>query len=115
MQLTPLTGSLRETIGERRLWAYFPIPDSNGLMGRIISFQMTPVRTTVQVDPDLFASQPALIEDLIRDYDYLWFPIPSPVLDQRLAFYFGDDLKQRLFRVERNDGTIAVTAMDGIF
>jgi hypothetical protein len=37
------------------------------------------------------------------------------VLDEQLHFYFGDDLKQRLFRIERTDTSVTVQALDGIF
>ena len=114
-QLEPLSTRVANVVKDQRVWIYFPVPDSNGLIGRILKFQMTPVRTEVSVDPALFANEPGLMQKLVSEWDYLWFPIQAPELDEQLKLHFGEDLKQRLFRVERNAGGVTVTALDGIF
>ena len=114
-QLQPLSARIAGVVGDGRLWIYFPVPDSNGLIGRILKYQMTPVRTEVAVDPALFETRPDLLQNLASDWDYLWFPIQSPELDRQLQLQFGEDLKERLFRVDRNGDGVSITALDGIF
>jgi hypothetical protein len=115
LQLDPLTEKLRDLIGDGRLWIYYPVPDSNGLFGRILRYQMTPVQTEVVVDPAFFSRGPAVMQDVVANWDYLWFPLQAQQLDERLRFYFGDDLKDRVFRVDRDKGNINVVALDGVF
>ena len=114
-QLEPLSARIAGVVGDDRLWIYFPVPDSNGLIGRILKYQMAPVRTEVAVDPAMFADRPELMQALVSEWDYLWFPVPSPELDRQLQLHFGEDLKERLFRVDRQGDGVTVTALDGIF
>ena len=76
---------------------------------------MTPVQTDVVVDPDFFSRDPAIMQNIVENWDYLWFPLRDPQLDERLRYYFGPDLKDRVYRIDRVDGNVSVIALDNVF
>ncbi|MDA0679082.1 MAG: hypothetical protein O2880_01975 [Proteobacteria bacterium] len=115
VQFDPLTETMRGLVGDGRLWIYVPIPDPIGLVRRLLLYQMTPVQTEVVVDPEFLLQDPSAFEEVFANWDYLWFPIPDPLTDDRLRFLFGEDLKDGVFRIDRTDGAVNIVALDGVF
>jgi hypothetical protein len=114
-QLAPMTEKVAGLVGDARLWVYFPVPDSNGLIGRILQYQMTPVHTKVEADLSFLLQHPDEVLQAAADSDYLWFPVEHPQFDQALRGIFGEDLKDRVFRVDRLEDKVTIIALDGIF
>lgn len=98
-----------------RMWIYLPVPDPNGMRNRMFLYDMTPVHTKIVTDEDLFDRDPDVLQGVIANWDYLWFPIKNPIVDEKLKTLSGDDLKDFVFRVARRDGEVEVVALDGVF
>ena len=111
----PYVERVRSVVGDARLWVYLPVPDANGQLGRIILHDIAPVRAEVEMGQEFLANDIAAIQEVVANWDYLWFPVEHPQMDEQLKFLFGEDLKDRVFRVDRSDGNVEVVALDGIF
>lgn len=67
------------------------------------------------MDQEFLVKDLAAVQEVVANWDYLWFPVEHPQMDEQLKFLFGEDLKDRVFRVDRSDGNVEVVALDGIF
>ena len=61
------------------------------------------------------SDDPARIQTVIANWDYLWFPIQDFVADDIMQSLSGNDLKDYVFRVDRSNDNVEVVALDGIF
>lgn len=115
-QMKPYIDNIRNLAGNHnRVWIYLPVFDYNGIRRRIFLFDMSPVHTEVVTDPEYLTRDPAKIQDVIANWDYLWFPIENAQTDMILKSLAGEDLKEFVFRVDRSDGGTSVVALDGVF
>ena len=114
-QLAPLTVKVSEVVGDKRLWIYFPIPDSNGLYGRILRFLMAPVRTDVAVNPVLLQENPWALYEAASEFDYLWFPMRHAQMDEVLANVAAGEFGDNLFRVDRVNGEMNLVPLPDVF
>lgn len=102
VQAEPLMRNLRESLGARRLWVYFPVDRPNGFLGHLMQFQLAPTPTTVERSAE-FIEQPAdALAAALADYDVLWFPVPNAAADARIAEALGVALAGRF--VEQHTG-----------
>jgi len=46
----------------------------------------------VIIDPDFFSYDPAIMQDIVANWNYLWLPLQQPQLDERRRYYVGDDV-----------------------
>ena len=115
-QMKPLIDRLRDSVGEdASVWIYLPLPDASGARRRVVLYDMAPVRTEVVTDPDFLDRNAAALTDVIARWDYMWFPIENPDTEEALHFLFGEDLKDRVFRVDRSNGNFNIVALNGVF
>lgn len=97
------------------VWIYLPVPDPTGVRRRIFLYEMSPVRTEVVTDPEFLSQDPSRIQDVVANWDYLWFPIQDFEAEDIMQTLAGKDLKDHVFRVDRSNGRVQVVALDGIF
>lgn len=90
-----LMREIRNDIGDRRLWIYFPVDRPNGFLGRLMQFQLAPTPTTVERDAAFIEQPDAALAETLGSYDVLWFPIPDPNADARIASVLGVELAGR--------------------
>ncbi|MDA0679083.1 MAG: hypothetical protein O2880_01980 [Proteobacteria bacterium] len=114
-QFSPFIESVRNVVGDARLWIYLPVPDADAMLGRIFLYELTPLRAAVVTDLAFLNQGPGVMQDVIAEWDYLWFPVQNPMFDQNLRAFFGEDLKDRVFRIDRSGATVDVVALSGVF
>jgi hypothetical protein len=114
-QMRPLVEQVRDLVEkDARVWIYLPYPDANGLRQRVFLYDMAPVRTRVVTDPE-FLNRNSALQEVIAESDYLWFPLEDPKTDEILRSIVGEDLKDFVFRIDRQDGGTNIVALGGVF
>ena len=115
-QMGPFVEKVRGMVEEdARVWIYLPVFDVDSLRRRIILYDLSPVRGEVVTDEEYLRGDPAVLQELIANWDYLWFPVKHAEADEMLKALVGEDLKEYVFRVDRRDGDIQVVALEGVF
>jgi len=115
-QLKPFIDKIRGNVdGDARVWIYLPLTDARELRRRVFLYEMAPVRADVVTDPEFLSRDSDGILSVIENWDYMWFPVQSAESDEILKELFGDNLKDRVFRIHRGDGNIEIVALDGVF
>jgi hypothetical protein len=115
-QLKPSIDKVRAQVAEHsNMWVYFPVPDPTGIRRRIFLFDMSPVHTEVVTDGEYLNQDPSRLQDVLANWDYLWFPVQDFEADEMMSDLTGGDLKDHVFRVDRSDGDVKVIALDGVF
>ena len=104
-----ITQKIKETIGNANLWIYLPIQD-NGFFSTALRYQMTPVRTVVNRDPEFLKKPGKELGMIWDDHDYLWFPIINPETEAFFKKRFTN-IKSRLLKVTKNDTHISITGV----
>ena len=95
VQAEPLMRDIRDSLGSRRLWVYFPVDRPNGFLGHLMQFQLAPTPTTVERSPE-FIEQPAeAMAAALAEYDVLWFPVSNAEADAKIAEALGVALAGR--------------------
>lgn len=102
---------IRKEVGDGRLWVFYPWQDGNGFLGWLMKFQLTPVRTDIERDPSVLELEPGELLSLLRQYDYVWFPVSHSRIDAMIATLPGADAKGRLYRVVTDGG---LTRLQGV-
>ena len=59
-------------------------------------------------------SAPALYEAAL-EFDYLWFPMRHPPMDEVLRQVAGDDFGDNLFQVDRSGEEMTLVPLTGVF
>ena len=114
-QTEALTTRLRDAIGESSLWVLFPNDFSNGLIGQILQYQLTPGRTYVEQDATvMFGSQEALRAEL-RNWEYAWFPASDPEIDAAIERLVGKPVIERVYRIDSSGQQLRLLPVPGIF
>ena len=103
LQLEPMTLALRQQIGEAPLWVYFPNTMTNGFIGQLLQFQLSPGRVEVEEDINALTENPDTLRSQLADSDYAWFIIQTPEIDAAIERLTGGEVTARIFRV-RKDG-----------
>ncbi len=115
-QMKPFIDKVRNRVEENAsVWIYLPVPDPTGIRRRIFLYEMSPVRTEVVTDPEFLSQDPARINDVITNWDYLWFPIQDFEAEDVMQSLAGKDLKDHVFYVDRSDDEMKVIALSGVF
>jgi hypothetical protein len=114
-QFETFTASIRNLVDDERLWIYLPLPEKNALLERILLYDTVPAHTKVVSDPEYLSRDPAVIQEVIANSDYLWFPVQNAESDDLLRALVGDDLKDHVFRVIRHDDEVEIVAVDDVF
>jgi hypothetical protein len=102
LQLEPMTLALRQQIGEAPLWVYFPNTMTNGFIGQLLQFQLSPGRVEVEEDFDALSEDPDALRSRLADFDYAWFIIQTPEIDVALEALTGSEVTARIFRIEKD-------------
>ena len=92
-----ITLKIKQTIGASKLWVHLPIPD-NGFLATTLRYQLTPVRSTVNRDPEFLKKPGGQLAKIWDDYDFLWFPVKNQETDMHFQKKFGT-IKSRLLKV----------------
>ena len=109
-----ITSKIKQTVGPSRLWVHLPIKD-NGIMAATVLYQMTPVRSTVNLDHELLKKPAKELAKLWDDYDFLWFPVENIGYDAQFQKIFGT-INSRLLKVIKEEGQLnlrGVPLVDG--
>ena len=96
--IRPVTDRVRTAVGDRRLWLYLPDPNPHNLTSRILLYELAPTPTTVNRDFAFFDQSRDAILEAWSGYDFVWVPLDSPELDEKLRSIAGPDLGERLYR-----------------
>tara|TARA_Y100000588_G_scaffold101033_1_gene109774 strand:- start:475 stop:930 length:456 start_codon:yes stop_codon:yes gene_type:complete len=99
-----ITSKIKQTVGPSRLWVHLPIMD-NGFLATAMRYQLTPVNTTVNQDPELFKKSGGELVKIWGDYDFLWFTVRNKKYDGLFQKLFGN-IKSGLFEVKKEDGQL---------
>lgn len=115
-QMKPFIDKVKARIeASASLWIYLPVPDPTGVRRRIFLYDMSPVHTEVVTDWEYLGQDPSRIQDVISNWDYLWFPIQDFEAEDIMKSLAGDDLKDHVFRVTREGDEVEVVALEGVF
>lgn len=90
---------VREAVGDRRLWVFFPGDSPNGFIGHLIQFQLAPTPTTIERSAEVLDSGPEHMATMLANYEVLWFPMPNPELDEKASGALGVELEDRFVEV----------------
>ena len=116
VQMKPFIEKVKSKVeANGSMWIYLPIPDPTGVRRRIFLYDMSPVHTEVVTDSEFLGQDPSRIQKVIANWDYLWFPIQDFAADDVMQSLAGEDLKEYVFRVIRDDGEVEVVALDNVF
>jgi hypothetical protein len=115
LQTEATTSQLREEIGESSLWVFFPNNFSNGLIGQILQYQLSPGRTHVEQDAAVVFEDQELLREELHKWEYAWFPASDPELDAALERLIGGPVTERLYRINVIDGQIRFAPIAGVF
>ena len=99
-----ITSQIKQTIGASKLWVHLPIPD-NGFLATALRYQLTPVRSTVNRDPELLKKTSRELAKIWNDYDFLWFPVKNQETDVHFQKLFGT-INSRLLKVIKEEGQL---------
>lgn len=115
LQTETLTIRIRQKIGDAPLYVFFPNAMTNGFIGQMLQFQLSPGRTVVGEDIRELLEDPQAFGQALADYEYAWFPIQSEEIDLALEPMLRGDVTQRLFRVGLEGDSVTLTSADDIF
>ena len=115
LQLEPMTLTLRQQIGEAPLWVYFPNNMTNGFIGQLMQFQLSPGRVKIEEDFDALTDDPDAIRAQLADFDYAWFIIQTPEIDAAIEKLTGDEVTARIFRIEKDGADIRFAPATELF
>ena len=74
-------------------------------MATTLLYQMTPVRSTVNRDPELLKKTSRELAKIWNDYDFLWFPVKNQETDVHFQKLFGT-INSRLLKVIKEEGQL---------
>jgi hypothetical protein len=104
-----ITSQIKQTIGASKLWVHLPIPD-NGFLATALRYQMTPVRSTVNRDPEFLKKPGGELTKIWDDYDFLWFPVNNQETSTHFQKKFGT-IKSRLLKVIKKEDHISISGV----
>ena len=105
-----ITSQIKQTIGaSSKLWVHLPIPD-NGFLATALRYQMTPVRSTVNRDPEFLKKPGGELTKIWDDYDFLWFPVNNQETSTHFQKKFGT-IKSRLLKVIKKEDHISISGV----
>ena len=92
-----ITSKIKQTIGASKLWVHLPIQD-NGFLATALRYQLTPVRSKINRNPEFLKKHDKKLAKIWNDYDFLWFPVNNQEINTHFQKKFGT-IKSRLFKV----------------
>jgi len=114
-QLEPLAEQLRKSIGTARLWVFFPSVDTNGFIGHLLKYQLTPGPTHIEVNSSVLLNDQASLRDELGDWEYAWFPIQNPEFDAAMERLIGTTATERIYRITGSGADISFEPVSGAF
>jgi len=114
-QIDPLTEQLRAAIGEARLWVFFPNEFSNGFIGQMLQYQLSPGSAYVEEDPSVLFGDQEILKNELANWEYAWFPVQDPKIDAALERLIGATITARVFRITGSGVDIALEPITGIY
>lgn len=115
VQLEPLAEQLRRSIGTARLWVFFPSVDTNGFIGHLLKYQLTPGPTHIELNSSVLLDDQASLRDELGNWEYAWFPIENPEFDAAMERLTGTTPTERIFRITGSGPDISFESASGIF
>ena len=106
-----ITSQIKQTIGASKLWVHLPIPD-NGFLATALRYQLTPVRSTVNRDPEFLKKPGGELAKIWADYDFIWFPIINQETEVLFQNKFGT-IKSRLLKVIIKEDHLSLKVVEG--
>jgi hypothetical protein len=110
-----MTNQLRAAIGDARLWILFPAIDADGYVGQLLQYQLSAGPTHVEQDATVLFGDHAALKSELRNWEYMWFLVEDPKLDAGLERLIGEEVAERVFRIDVSDGNITFEPVTGIF
>ena len=114
-QIDPLTEQLRAAIGEARLWVFFPNNASNGFIGQMLQYQLSPGSAYIEEDTSVLFGDQEILKNELTNWEYAWFPVQDPEIDAALERLIGATITARVFRITGSGVDIALEPITGIF
>lgn len=114
-QFEPLAEQLRKSIGTARLWVFFPSVDTNGFIGHLLKYQLTPGPTHIEVNSSVLLDDQASLRDELGNWEYAWFPIQNPEFDAAMERLIGTTATERIYRITGSGADISFEPVSGIF
>ncbi|MDP6436337.1 MAG: hypothetical protein QF790_01100 [Gammaproteobacteria bacterium] len=99
-QLRPKAEALRALPGRPRVWVYLPVPEKLEIYARVFRLELSPLPTTVVMDPEFMQQSRMQMEAAWDGFDYIWFPLPDAVTDARRSATLGELAKVRLLKMQ---------------
>lgn len=109
-QLKPRAKALRALPGRPRMWVYLPVPEKLEIYARVFRLELSPLPTTVVLDPAFLQQTRSALESAWRGFDYVWFPLPDEQTDTRRAALLGELADERLLKVQQSNGGVELSA-----
>ncbi|MDP6151376.1 MAG: hypothetical protein QGH46_09120 [Gammaproteobacteria bacterium] len=100
LQLRPKVEALRALPGRPRVWVYLPVPERLEIYARVFRLELSPLPTTVVMDPEFMQQSRAQMEAAWGGFDYVWSPLPDAETDARRSAVLGDLANMRLLKVQ---------------
>jgi len=110
-----LTEQLRARIGEARLWVFFPNKYSNGFLGQLLQYQLSPGRVHVEQDADMLLQEKTKLTKELRNWEYVWLATRNPEYKAAMESLVKQELGDRVFRIELIGDEIRFVAVTGVF
>ena len=114
-QFEPLAEQLRKSIGTARLWVFFPSVDTNGFIGHLLKYQLTPGPTHIEVNSSVLLDDQASLRDELGNWEYAWFPIQNPEFDAAMERLIGTTATERIYRITGSGADISFEPVSGVF
>ena len=74
----PVTSAVRGGVGQARLWIYLPQDQSNGFIGRMLQYLLTPTPVLVERSEGFLRRPEPEIRASWHGVDYIWIPGQLP-------------------------------------
>ncbi len=101
LQTEPVTDRLRGITGDATMWVFLPNDVTNGVLGQMLQYQLSPGRVYVEESADALMDDPLQLREELRNWEYIWFANRNPAFQAASEALVGQDLGDGLFRIEK--------------
>ena len=115
LQLDPMTRQVRTAIGESRLWVFFPNDVSNGFIGQMLQYQLSPGRTYVEEDATTLLGDQIALKNELGNWEYAWFVPQNPEFEEALERLLGRAVTSRVYRISVSGGNTKLEPVEDVF
>ena len=116
---------IKKEIGLSQIWVYMPFTpkiisaknisnvigiDKNQFQSTVLRYQLSPIKSTINNESNLFLNTPEYLKQIWSHYDYIWFPVRNFKNDLILVKIFGKK-NSSLLKVIKKENDINVEAV----